>query len=58
MESQGRFYINIELYNIDGDKLFNALRKMPIDGIVFNCSGPIKPKAFPLGFCDEVLSKG
>jgi hypothetical protein len=22
MESQGRFYLNIELYNIDGDKLF------------------------------------
>ena len=22
MEEQGRFYLNIELYNIDGDKLF------------------------------------
>jgi hypothetical protein len=22
MEDQGRFYLNIELYNIDGDKLF------------------------------------
>ena len=43
---------------INGEKLFNAIRLMPLEGLVFNCSGPAKPRAFPMAFCDEVLNKG
>jgi len=43
---------------IDGEKLFSAVKRMPLDGLVFNCCGPIRPRAFPLTFCDEILNKG
>jgi hypothetical protein len=43
---------------INGEKLFGALKKMPLDGMVFNCSGPVTPQAFPLSFADEVLANG
>jgi hypothetical protein len=43
---------------IDGARLFPALRKMPLDGMVFNCSGPVRPSVFPLSFADEVIEKG
>ena len=43
---------------INGEKLFSAIRRMPLEGLVFNCSGPAKPRAFPLAFCDEVLERG
>lgn len=43
---------------IGGEALFSALRKMPLDGMVFNCSGPVRPRVFPLSFATEVLEKG
>ena len=43
---------------IGGEALFSALRKMPLDGIVFNCSGPVRPRVFPLSFATEILEKG
>ena len=47
---------NMKPVPIGGATLFDAIRKMPLDGIVFNCSGPTRPRAFPLSFADEVLS--
>ncbi len=41
---------------IGGEALFSAIRRMPLDGMVFNCSGPITPRAFPLTFADDVLA--
>ena len=43
---------------IGGEALFGAIRKMPLDGFVFNCSGPMKPAMFPLSFAAEILEKG
>jgi len=43
---------------IAGEALFIAIRKMPLDGMVFNCSGPVKPRLFPLSFAAEILNNG
>ena len=43
---------------INGESLFVAIQKMPLDGMVFNCSGPVKPRLFPLSFASEILEKG
>jgi hypothetical protein len=48
----------LQLLTTDGTTLFRTLAKMPLDGIVFNCSGPIKPRAFTLAFAAEVLHRG
>lgn len=47
---------NMKPVSIGGATLFDAIRRMPLDGLVFNCSGPTKPRAFPLTFAEEVLS--
>jgi len=40
---------------VDGKTLFEQLRIAPIDGIVFNCAGPIPPKAVAHAFSDATL---
>jgi hypothetical protein len=37
---------NYTIESILGSKLFISLKKMDIDGFVFNCLGPISPRAF------------
>ena len=46
---------NMRPVPIGGEALFSAIRRMPLDGMVFNCSGPVTPRAFPLSFSDDVL---
>jgi hypothetical protein len=41
---------------IDGVSLYSEIQKLPIAGIVFNCSGPGPAQAVALDFADVVLS--
>jgi hypothetical protein len=41
---------------VDGTSLFELLRRAPVDGIVFNCAGPIPPKAVAQAFSAAVLA--
>ena len=43
---------------IAGEALFTAIRKMPLEGMVFNCCGPMKPKPFPLKFAGDIIDNG
>jgi hypothetical protein len=36
----------VEQLQVNGKMLFEALQRMPIDGFVFNCAGPVDPVAF------------
>ncbi len=38
-----------------GEELFAALQTMPVDGIIFNCVGPVPPRAFVPAFARAVL---
>ncbi|MCS7080450.1 MAG: SseB family protein [Chloracidobacterium sp.] len=40
---------------INGQQLFAQLQALPLDGLVFNCSGPIQPRAFGKRLADYVL---
>ncbi len=44
----------IEERVLAGEALFSILNTMPIDGIVFNCSGPVPPVAFAKAFAQMV----
>jgi hypothetical protein len=44
-----------EVRVLDGVRLFGLLVAMPLDGIVFNCCGPIPPKAVAPAFAKMVL---
>ncbi len=55
MEKYGE---DVELRIFDGPSLFEGLSHMEIDGLVFNCCGPIQPRAFALQFAVEVMSRG
>ena len=41
--------------HFSGSKLFSTLEKRQMDGMVFNCSGPIPPRAFQPAFAAKVL---
>lgn len=41
---------------IPGTELFPFLKKMELDGIVFNCLGPITPRAFQIGILDLLIA--
>jgi hypothetical protein len=40
---------------VTGEQLFGQLRALPLDGLVFNCSGPIQPRAFDKRLAEYVL---
>ena len=40
---------------LDGGSLFGQLRAAPVDGVVFNCAGPIAPSAVGSGFASSVM---
>ncbi len=40
---------------VNGEQLFTQLRVLPLDGLVFNCSGPVQPRAFGKRLADYVL---
>ncbi|OYT72538.1 MAG: hypothetical protein CFK52_04905 [Chloracidobacterium sp. CP2_5A] len=41
---------------VNGERLFAQLQALPLDGLVFNCSGPIQPRAFGKRLADYVLA--
>ncbi|MFQ3582977.1 MAG: SseB family protein [Chloracidobacterium sp.] len=43
---------------VNGEQLFTQLQTLPLDGLVFNCSGPTQPRAFGKRLADYVLSRG
>ncbi|MCW3054006.1 MAG: hypothetical protein JWN14_3176 [Chthonomonadales bacterium] len=43
------------LFNLSGVELFAQLGKMNLDGIVFNCKGPVRPIAFASGIAQVIL---
>jgi len=45
----------IQQMQLSGEALFNVIQKMSLDGIVFNCSGPVTPVAFAAAFARLVL---
>lgn len=47
---------NPRVLTFSGAKLFGSLAQRELDGIVFNCAGPTRPKAFQTGFVHEVLA--
>ncbi|MFT6143601.1 MAG: hypothetical protein ACJAZO_001505 [Myxococcota bacterium] len=47
---------NVRVLTFSGGKLFATLSERELDGIVFNCAGPVAPMAFQPGFIDEVLA--
>lgn len=47
---------SLRVLYFSGTKLFTTLQQRQMDGIVFNCSGPIAPRAFQPEFAAKVLS--
>lgn len=45
----------LTVMRLGGARLFTELAGMPLDGIVFNCVGPVKPKAVALAFAAAIL---
>ena len=45
----------VQRLQLSGVALFNILQKLQIDGIVFNCAGPVTPVAFAAAFTRVVL---
>lgn len=43
------------LFNLSGAALFAQLVQMNLDGIVFNCKGPVRPIAFAVGIAQLIL---
>lgn len=41
---------------VNGTQLFGQLQALPLDGLVFNCSGPVQPRAFGKRLAEYVLS--
>jgi hypothetical protein len=52
---RGNDGLRIEQMQMNGETLFDTLRRMTIDGFVFNCAGPIAPVAFAQGMASVVL---
>ena len=40
----------------NGEKIFEYLRDLPLDGVVFNCNGPIAPCAISMQMVNMILS--
>jgi hypothetical protein len=49
---------DVQLRVMDGATLFDALSSTSLDGMVFNCCGPIRPRAFALPFAATVIQRG
>jgi hypothetical protein len=46
---------DVSLQECSGTNLFNALQSMPLDGLVFNPSGPTAPVAFGIALLDAIM---
>ncbi len=46
------------LMMLTGQQIFERLVALPLDGIVFNCMGPVSPRAVHPAFAAEVLKAG
>jgi hypothetical protein len=46
----------LRVLHFSGTKLFTTLQQREMDGIVFNCSGPIPARAFQPAFAEKVLA--
>ncbi|MCB1179276.1 MAG: hypothetical protein KDK36_16970 [Leptospiraceae bacterium] len=49
---------DLEIKQFSGHEIFPKLQKLQLDGIVFNCSGPITPCAFTLELAKKVIDLG
>jgi hypothetical protein len=47
--------VEAQTTSLDGTMLFEQLRRMSLDGVAFNCMGPIAPVAFSLAIVDIIL---
>jgi ABC-type enterobactin transport system permease subunit len=45
----------VQEMRLDGRRLFTVLQAMQLDGIVFNCAGPVAPVAFAAAFAKIAL---
>ena len=45
---------NLTVDEISGEKLFADLSQLPIDGVVFNCYGPVRPQAIGKSLIDSL----
>jgi hypothetical protein len=52
---RGNDGLRIQQMQLNGTTLFDSLRRMTIDGFVFNCAGPITPVAFAQAVAGIVL---
>jgi hypothetical protein len=46
------------IMELDGHELFGQIAEMGLDGIVFNCAGPTRPRAFAAAFASLILAAG
>jgi hypothetical protein len=56
-DAQGAYGEGLLVDTLDGAKLFEQLKALPLDGVVFNCSGPAKPRAVTLQMVIELAAK-
>ncbi len=45
----------LEPLTIAGPRLFDLLPRISLDGFVFNCCGPVSPRAFAAAFARRVI---
>ena len=45
---------NVTVDEVSGEKLFSDLSQLPIDGLVFNCYGPVQPQAIGKSLIDSL----
>ncbi len=55
-QNKSRLAGSVRVLHYTGAKLFKTLTSRQMDGIVFNCSGPIVPRAFQASFAEKVLT--
>ena len=53
-EKRGGGFQDLEPLMMTGPRLFELLSRTPLDGFVFNCCGPIAPRAFAPAFAERI----
>ena len=56
-DAQGAYGDGLIVDTLDGASLFAQLNALPLDGVVFNCSGPVKPSAVSLEMIGALVEK-
>jgi hypothetical protein len=55
-EKNGKFEFEPVTRSVEGQLLFEDLRDMPLDGIVFNCAGPVPTRRFSAALAGAVVA--